>query len=228
MKIKILGTRGNVKPFAEGYQKHTGILIDDTLLFDVGEQEYLQTNPKAILFTHYHPDHAFFAFKDKPFKSTIPHFGPEPHPLLPSVQVIAGEFELEGYRITPISVLHAFKLKSLGYLIQKDNKRIFLTGDVAWIEKSQINKLPNLDLICTEATFINKGGRINRKEDKIFGHTGVPDLIRILAPHTKRILFAHYGEWFFLSDSSGPGMIRALAPEGVELIPAMDGYCIEI
>lgn len=228
MKINVLGTRGNVKPFAEGYQKHTGILIDDTLLFDVGEQEYLQTKPKAIVFTHYHPDHAFFAFKNELFRCTIPHFGPEHHPLLPDVQVITKEFELEGYHITPISVLHAFKLKSLGYLIQKNNKRVFLTGDVAWIENSQRDKLHNLDLICTEATFIKKGGRINRKEGKIFGHTGVPDLIRMLSPHTSRILFAHYGQWFFSSDSSGLDMIRALAPEGVELIPARDGFSIEI
>lgn len=197
-------------------------------MFDVGEQEYLQTNPKAIVFTHYHPDHAFFAFKNELFQSNIPHFGPERHPLLPSVQVINNEFELEGYHITPISVLHAFKLKSLGYLIQKNNKRIFLTGDVAWIEKWQRDKLPNLDLICTEATFIRNGGKINRKEGKIFGHMGVPDLIRMLSPHTKRILFAHYGQWFFSRDSSGPDVIRALAPDDVELIPAMDGYSIEI
>ena len=82
--------------------------------------------------------------------------------------------------------------------------------------------------MITEASFINKGGRINRKKDRIFGHTGVPDLIRLLSPHTKRIAFCHYGVWFFEnSPAESKHEIKALEEE-VELIPAHDGMELEV
>ncbi len=99
-----------------------------------------------------------------------------------SLKVITGKFEIQGYKFTPIPVIHALRLKSLGYIIQKGQKKIFITGDVAWIEKANLTGITNLDLVITEATFLKKGGRINRKKDRIFGHTGVPDLIQAPGP----------------------------------------------
>lgn len=60
MKIKILGTRGKIEPKAEDHVNHTGFLIDDKILIDVGERKYMDNQPKAVVFTHFHPDHAFF------------------------------------------------------------------------------------------------------------------------------------------------------------------------
>src|SRR5690625_7097667 len=73
-------------------------------------------------------------------------------------------------------------------MVEKGNKKVFFTGDVAWIEKAELEKLPQVNLIVTEASFIKKGGHINRKGDKIYGHTGVPNLIRSLTPYTQKIL----------------------------------------
>lgn len=228
MKIEFLGTRGKIKPSAPGYKNHTGILIDDQLLFDVGESQFLRFRHQIILFTHYHPDHAFFVSAEESFEIATPHYGPEPHPLLPNVTIFDSELEWEGYRITAFPVIHALNLQSLGYVVEKNGKRVMLTGDVAWIEKAVLDKLPSMDLVCTEATFINKGGRINRNDGKIFGHTGVPDLIRILSRVTKRIAFAHYGEWFFSSYPNGPQMIKEMTPAGMELIPAKDGTIVRL
>ena len=228
MKIRILGTRGKIEPKAEGHTLHTGFLIDGRLLIDVGQQEYMDYRPAAVVFTHFHPDHAYFVPEKEKFDPKIPLFGPEAQELIPKLKVITKEFEIEGYTITPIPVIHALKLKSLGYIIQKGQKRIFITGDVAWIEKANLADLPPLDLIITEATFINKGGRINRKKDRIFGHTGVPDLIRLLSPHTKKIAFSHYGEWFFENPpEKSKDQIKVLE-EDVEFIPTHDGMEIEI
>ena len=58
MKIKILGTRANIKAGTPGHTKHSGVLVDNKLLFDVGEKEFLKYNPSYIFFTHFHPDHA--------------------------------------------------------------------------------------------------------------------------------------------------------------------------
>lgn len=228
MKLEFLGTKGKVKPSEPGYQKHTGILIDDRLLFDVGEAEHLQVPHQIVLFTHYHPDHAYFVADNQVFQVDTPHFGPEPHPLMPGVEIIGAELHWKDYYISTFPVIHALNLQSVGYVIEKEGRRIMITGDVAWIEKAVLDKIPSVDFVCTEATFIKKGGRINRSGGKIFGHTGIPDLIRILSPLTQRIAFAHYGKWFFSVYPSGPQMIKELAPPGMELIAAKDGTIINL
>ena len=228
MKIKILGTRGKIEPKAEGYVNHTGFLLDEKLLIDVGEEKYMDTHPEAIIFTHFHPDHAFFVPEQKKFTPEIPLFGPEAHELVPQLKVITGKFRIGEYSFTPVPVIHALRLKSLGYIIQKGEKRIFITGDVAWIEKANLAEIPPVDLVITEATFINKGGRINRRKNNIFGHTGVPDLIRLLGPLTSRIAFCHYGNWFFeASPEESKNRITALEEE-VKLIPAHDGMELNV
>ena len=227
MKIKILGTRGKIEPSAPKHIRHTGFLIDDKILVDVGEPEYMENNPEAIVFTHFHPDHAFFVFKKEKITPEIPLFGPEENELIPKLQVVKKKFSIHGYSFTPIPVIHALRLKSLGYIIEKGGKRVFITGDVAWIEKANLQDLPKMDLVITEATFIKKGGRINRKADKIFGHTGVPNLIHLLGPLTSKIAFCHYGNWFFEDVQESKRMIKSLQEEA-ELIPTYDGQVLEI
>ena len=227
MKIKILGTRGKIKPSAPAHENHTGILIDERLLIDVGERKYMEHNPEAVVFTHFHPDHAYFVPEQELFQPKIPLFGPEEHELIPKLNVINGKFGWEEYSITPFPVIHALRLKSLGYVIQKGQKKLLITGDVAWIEKKNIEELPKVDFIITEASYINKGGRINRKGDAIFGHTGIPDLLRLLRPLSERFAFLHYGSWFFNGIEKNKQKIKDL-DSSIEIIPTHDGMELEI
>ena len=227
MKIKILGTRGKIKPSAPSHENHTGILIDDRLLIDFGEPQYMEFDPEAIVFTHFHPDHAFFVPEQEIFQPKISLFGPEEHELIPKLNVINESFEWEEYTFTPFPVIHALRLKSLGYIIQKGEKKLMITGDVAWIEKKNLEELPEVDMVITEASYINKGGRINRKGDAIFGHTGIPDLLRLLSPLSQKIAFLHYGSWFFTDIEKNKEKIRDLEPS-LEIIPTHDGMELEI
>lgn len=228
MKIEVLGSRGKVEPSAPAYEKHTGFIIDETILLDVGEPEYLERDPEAIVFTHFHPDHAFFVYNDETFAPGVPHFGPQEHPLIPNLGIIEDEITINGYYFKPIPVIHALSLKSWGYVVEKDGKRIFFTGDVAWIEKKYLEEIGRVDLVVTESTIMKKGGRINRSGNKIYGHTGIPDLVRILSPLTEKIVFTHYGDWFFEDVKNNPDKIKALEKEGLQIIPAYDGFTIEI
>lgn len=227
MKIKILGTRGKVEPSAEAHKNYSGVLIDEMILVDVGERKYLEPQPEAVVFTHFHPDHAFFVADKEKFTPEFPHFGPEKNDLVPELRVILKSFEINGYKFRPVPVIHALRLKSLGYLIEKNGKRIFITGDVAWIEKENLEDFPEVDLVITEATFIKKGGRINRKGNSIFGHTGVPNLIKLLSPVTKKIAFVHYGNWFFEDPEASKKELIDLE-EDIQLIPAHDGMELEV
>lgn len=228
MKLKILGTRGKIPQSAPRYEKYSGILLDDQILIDVGEVEYLMYEPEAIVFTHFHPDHAFFVSSAEKFDPKIPLYGPEEQELIPHLKTVTKEFRVGEFSFTPIPVIHALRLKSFGYLIQKEGKKVLITGDVAWIEKVNLENLPKLDLVVTEASFIRKGGMIRRKNDKIFGHTGIPDLIRLLGPHTSRILFVHYGSWFFKDIEEAIKQLKSFENDELEVIIAHDGMEIRV
>ncbi len=228
MKVKVLGSRGKIEPSAPHYKNHSGFLIDDRILLDAGEAEYMDLDPEAVVFTHFHPDHAFFLFNREIFDPGIPLFGPERQECIPNLQLVYDRFTIYGYSFTPFPVIHALKLKSLGYLVEKDGRKVLFTGDIAWIEKRHLEDLPPVDLVITEATFINKGGRINRKKDRIFGHTGVPDLIRLLGPLTPKIVFTHYGEWFFEDVKDSIRRISDFSTEYLEVVPGFDGLEVEI
>jgi len=49
MTITILGTRGNIKPSAPKHAKRSGVLVDDRLLLDLGETEYLRLSSATHL-----------------------------------------------------------------------------------------------------------------------------------------------------------------------------------
>lgn len=87
MNIEILGTRAKITPSAPGYSNHTGFLIDNCILLEVGEKSFLECKPQAIVFTHFHPDHAFFVSDKESFKPKIHHFGPEGHELVPGLKI---------------------------------------------------------------------------------------------------------------------------------------------
>lgn len=225
MKIRILGTRGKIEEQAPWHTKHSGILIDDRVLIDLGEEEFLDYNPSFVVFTHFHPDHAFFVRKNSKLQTEIEAYAPEISEQLENLQVVTGPFEKNGYKFTPIPVIHSLKVKSLAYIIEKGDKRLLYTGDVAWIEKKYLEKLKTMDMVITEGSFIKKGGVIRKDKNtgKIFGHTGIPDLIKMFSPYTQHIVLTHFGAWFFKDVAEGRKKIQDLAPANIKVEAARDG-----
>ena len=66
MTIKFLGTKGQIPLSHKRHSLHSGFLVDDVILFDLGEKRFLKEDPKYIFITHFHPDHAFFQKEKKP------------------------------------------------------------------------------------------------------------------------------------------------------------------
>lgn len=223
MKIKILGTRGKIEESAPGHVNHSGVLIDNKILIDVGEKSFLDHKPKLILFTHLHPDHAWFIETKEVFNYKAPVYTPEMNPLLKDAIEINEPLNWNGYQISPIPTIHSLKFKSQGYIIEHKGKRIFYSGDMVWIEKKFLENQPSFDAVITEASTIRKGGMVRNQGGKIFGHNGIPDLIKYFKSKTDKIIFLHFGSWFMKNAGEAVKKILALTPEGIQLNIAEDG-----
>lgn len=215
MKLKILGTRGEIKFSSPLHSRHSGVLVDDKLLMDLGEVSFLAYKPKWILLTHLHPDHA--AFLDLPLNFKIPVFDPESN---------KKPFTLGPYRITPIPTHHSKLMPSQAYRIDSKNCSILYTGDIIWIDKKYHHLFKGLDLVITDGSYFKKGGLIRRdpKTGKIFGHTGIPNLVDLFRPFTKKLLLIHFGSWFFKNIPRSRDQIKNLSKQkGIEILVGYDG-----
>ncbi len=223
MKIKVLGTRGEIEPSSPYHSRHSGVLVDGSILFDLGEKEFLDYRPRRIFITHLHPDHAFFV--NEPAEIDIPLYAPEPGKS-PAIRVLEREIVFDGCRVIPVPTRHSLKVKSQGYLLEKDGGRILYTGDMIWIDKEYHRLLGHLDLVITEGSFLRRGGRVNRdkKTGQIYGHAGIPNLIHLFRDFTQNILVVHFGSWFYEGLREARRSLRELGRENdVNVIAGYDG-----
>lgn len=230
MEVKILGTKGEIDQSLPRHSKQSGILIDRVLLLDLGEKQYLKCHPKWILITHLHPDHAYFVRlgqEENPMtKAEI--FGPES--LGNTVHTLKRKRKLGPYTIIPISTHHSVHVKSQAYVIEKGGKSILYTGDVVWIDK-KYHRYFKVDLVITDGSFLRLGGMVRKdqKTKKLFGHTGIPNLIRLFQPHAKKILFVHFGTWFFRNPKESRQKLLALGKQNhIETLVGYDGLKLHL
>lgn len=229
MKIKILGTRGEIEESAPYHSKRSGVLLNDTLLLDCGDMRFLSYDPRAILITHLHPDHAYFVrHHDIERIKSFPIYAPNKYPGL-DITLTRKPFSIASYHITPIPTVHSLKVRSNAYLIEHNRSRMLYTGDMIWIEKKYHHLLKPCDVIITEASFFKTGGMIRRDKTtgKIFGHTGVPNLIKFFAPYTPTIILMHFGAWFYKNMPKARAQIAAVGKEyDLKIITGYDGLTI--
>ncbi len=224
MKITILGTRGQIEPSAPYHSKKSGVLIDDTILLDCGDERFLAYQPQALLITHLHPDHAFFVDKDDPPKLPCPVYAPELYEAVP-ITVPDNPFLIKDYKITPIPTVHSAKVVSTAYLIEHNDISVLYTGDLITIDKKYHRLFRDLSCVITEASFIRKGGLIRKQS----GHTGLSDLIELFKQYTDTIILVHFGSWFYKDMPQARRKIKQLARDNqVDIIVGYDGLEIEL
>jgi len=228
--IKVLGSRGEIEQSAPRHSRHSGLLIDGRLLFDLGEREFLETRPWRVFLTHLHPDHAFFLRDPAPLGFRV--YAPESRAGFPEILSFPpGEMSFRSFSIRAVPTHHSLKAKSSAYLVQKGSRRILYTGDMFWISKEYHPLLEGLDLVVTEASFLRKGGMIRRDRaaGAAYGHAGVPDLLDFFRKFTATILFMHYGSWFYGNARGSRRMLAALGKQkGVRVYASFDGYELDL
>ena len=231
MRVTILGTRGEIAQTAPYHSRHSGILIDETLMVDLGEREFLDRGPKAVLITHLHPDHAYFvrAGAERP-PAGISIFAPEGYKDY-GLTVLDRPETIAGYGVRPVPSHHSLKVRSHAYLIARGPAKILYTGDMAWINKDYHPLFEGLDLVITEASAFRKGGLIIRDKatGQIYGHTGVPDLVRLFKDYCRRVVLVHFGGWFYKDIGQARTAIRELGrANGVVLEAGRDNQEIVV
>ncbi len=123
------------------------------------------------------------------------------------------------------------RVQSQAYLVIKDGVSILYTGDLVWIDKEYHPLFDRVDLIVTEASFLEEGGRIQKDQGtgKLYGHNGIPNLIRLFRPHTNKILLTHFGNWFFQNIKASREKLSNLGKKyDVEILVGHDGLKLEL
>jgi ribonuclease BN (tRNA processing enzyme) len=227
MRLKILGTRGDIVPSAPKYARHSGILIDGRILLDLGEAVYLRYRPRQIFISHLHPDHAAFLRTEVVTDAEI--YLPEPTRRLPTARVMFRSVQSGSYRIVPVPTVHSLKVRSLGYVVETRGRRVFFSSDLVTVQRRYQRRLRRLDLVITEGSYMRRGGlvRIDPATGRPFGHTGIPNLIELFRPFTSRIVITHFGSWFYKNIPASIRQIAALG-NGVRTSAARDGVVIEV
>lgn len=76
MKLKFLGTKGEIEEKTTRHKLHSSLLLEDKgfrLLIDHGlkSEKLVSIKPDAILITHAHPDHFIWLKKDENYEGKI-------------------------------------------------------------------------------------------------------------------------------------------------------------
>ncbi len=231
MQIKILGTKGEIKPSAPRHSRHSGVLVDRELLLDLGEREFLEYNPDAIFITHLHPDHAFFVTREQNIDINIPVYAPEKASISVHVAGYPDRIQVGRYSVLPIPTHHSIKVNSCAYLISNGEKKILYTGDMIWINRQYQHHLEGLDMVITDGSYIRKGGMVRRDKSsgQIYGHAGIPDLVDLFKPFTGFMVLVHFGNWFFKDIEESRRKIENVARQNNMIIETgYDGLTLDL
>ena len=227
VKIRILGTKGEIEEESPEHRKQSGVLIDK-VLFDCGEVSYLDLKPEVIFVSHGHPDH----IKGLEASGEVPVYSLEKPPvegivwrkISPRKKYRAGEIF-----VIPVPTIHSKIKRSCGFLIFAGGKKILYTGDMISINKRWYALIRDPDLVITEGSSFDRDLiRRDKETGEIYGHSSIPRLVSLFKRlNAKTIVIAHYGSWLVKKPEEGYRKIKELSDQ-VKVWPAKDGEEIDL
>ncbi|WP_338599389.1 MBL fold metallo-hydrolase [Sulfolobus tengchongensis] len=200
MKITFLGTGAGASIGTKRVK--SGILINDSVLFDLGPGadlriEDLRIHPNALFITHLHIDHfsGVFEYLVQRKIRQIPEleiYSPNGFSNVLNAYVNAGnnisakvyEKELPEGKINELEI-HAVRachsIYAVSYIISDGNTRVLYTGDTKEPCDTILDNVKDVDLIIHESTCIDNCGN--------WGHTSIKQILNIFKD--KKVVVTH-------------------------------------
>jgi len=234
MKLKFLGTRGNIEARTRRHGMHSSLTVSyygKEVMIDCGEdwlEEVEHLKARAIVVTHAHPDHAW-GLKDGapcPVYATeeswerMEDFGIQDGRGI----ALREPSDIEGIIFEAFPVDHSTRAPAVGYRVTAGEVTIFYVPDVVWIRDRE-------EALSGAKVYIGDGATVTRSmvrkiEGTLIGHTPLrTQLTWCQKVGVPRAIFTHCGSEIVEGDERTLGAkIRDLAQErGVEAEIAHDG-----
>jgi ribonuclease BN (tRNA processing enzyme) len=232
MKLKFLGTKGEIEEKTARHKFHSSLLLEDKgfrLLIDHGlkSEKLVSIKPNAILITHAHPDHFIWLKKDESYKGKI-YLTAEAQKAAKfqknfKIIKVNEWFKIGPFRILAYKVLHSLLAPAVGFKI-KNSQTIIYNPDLVVAEDKDV--LKDVDLYVGDGSSV-KSNLVRRKGNKLFGHTRIQTQINWCKDYKiKKIIFTHLGkEALKIGDKK---LEKSLAQEGLEIKIAHDSMVFEL
>ena len=232
MRLKFLGTRGDVEESSKNHKYHSSLLVTYKgfkLLIDHGliSQPLKKIKPDAILITHGHPDHFTWLKKDEEYKGKIyvTRETKKASKFKKNFELIhldkwfkLGPFKVLGYR-----VIHSLIAPAIGFKIKADKTFIY-NPDLIVMKKKSV--LKDIDLYIGDGSTVT-ANLVRRKDNKLFGHTRIKTQVNWCKKYkVKKATFTHFGkEPIRIGDKN---LEKRFKQEDVEVKIAHDGMSMTL
>ena len=229
MKLKFLGTKGEIEESSSFHQYHSSLLVEENsfrLLIDHGviSQPLEKIKPSAILITHGHPDHFLWLKKDEDYQGKI-YVIPETEKLAKfkkNFEIIPKneEFTIGPFRILAYKVVHSLRAPAVGFRVICKDKTFVYNPDIVVMEDKKV--LEGVDLYIGDGSSF-KANLVRKKGDQVFGHARMQTQINWCREFKiTKIIFTHLGkEPLEIGDQM---LEKLLAQEGMTILIAHDGW----
>lgn len=211
MKLRFLGTRGEIEARTARHRRHSSLLVayhGRELIVDWGldwRGELGRFGPAAIVLTHAHPDHAggLRAGAACPVYATEVAWAALDRYPIARREVVAPRrpFRAASIRLEAFPVEHSLRAPAVGYRIEAGRAAIFYAPDVVAIADEQ-EALTGLDVYVGDGAAVTRS-IIRRRDGKAIGHASIrAQLDWCAANHVPRAVFTHCGSEIVKGDSA--------------------------
>ena len=209
MRLRFLGTRGEIDVRSLRHVRHSSLFVDSVrgeVMLDCGADwlgELERLRPDAVVLTHAHPDHAAGVKEGAPcpvYATAETWSVLARRPIEKRVEVVPGEpFEIGALRFVAFPVEHSLRAPAVGYRVARGGSSFVYLPDVARIADPRAT-LAGIDLYVGDGASITRP-ILRRRDAVLIGHASIRTQLDWCAEGgVRKALFTHCGSQIVKGD----------------------------